>query len=228
MSSQKGIVHPDVLELGDLKSDKSNDHLNLAKTVKLSSKTNLADEELDSFHRESLKPELKTVVKWSNIEVEVSLRGETKKILDNISGQTSNLEIIAILGPSGAGKSTLLNTIAGRETNYKGSVKFYSNEKRIGLSQLCKFAYVPQVDQLSPYLTIRECLLFASKFKNPKGTNHGEKADCLIDSFSLNSVQHQYTANCSGGERKRLSISLEMINKVRFLKILNENLRKLI
>lgn len=109
------------------------------------------------------------------------------------------------------GKSTLLNTIAGRQMNYRGSVKFYSNEEKIG------FAYVPQIDQLSPYLTIKECLLYASKFKNPKGTNHGELTDTVIDSFNLNSAKHHYTTNCSGGERKRLSIALEMINKPKIL-----------
>lgn len=80
-------------------------YLNLAKAVKLSNKSTQTDEELKSLQHEPLRPQLKTVVKWSNIEVEVSSRGETKKILDNISGQTTNLEIMAILGPSGAGNS---------------------------------------------------------------------------------------------------------------------------
>lgn len=87
-------------------------------------------------------------------------------------------------------------------------MKFYSNDKKIG------FAYVPQSDQLSPYLTVEETLLFASKFKNPTGTNHKEEVEFVIDSFNLHTPQSYYTAKCSGGERKRLSIGVEMISKV--------------
>lgn len=177
---------------------------NLTKAVKSSSELTRNNEKSACFER---KDEVEIVVRWSNIEVTT----QTKKILDNISGQATNLEIVAILGPSGAGKSTLLNTIAGRTANYKGSVKFYSNEERIG------FAYVQQVDQLSPYLTVRESLLYASKFKNSEMTNHQEEVDSVIDSFNLNSVENHFTTRCSGGERKRLSIALEMISKPKIL-----------
>ena len=42
--------------------------------------------------------ELQTIVKWSNLQVEITVNGETKRILDNIGGQTTNLELSAILG----------------------------------------------------------------------------------------------------------------------------------
>ena len=101
--------------------------------------------------------------------------------------------------------------IAGQISSYNGSVKFYSTDKRIG------FAYVPQIDQLVPYLTTEESLLFASKFKNPAGTNHREEVEFVVDSFNLHAVQSQFTTNCSGGEKKRLSIGLEMISKPKIL-----------
>ena len=178
-----------------------------------SKRPELGDLELRKLNfRANNETEPKIVVRWSNLEVEASVRGETKKILDNLSGQATNLEIVAILGPSGAGKSTLLNTIAGRTANHKGSVKFYANEERIGT-----FAYVPQTDQLPPYLTVGESLLYASKFKNSRGTNHGQEAKCVIDSFNLNSVKNHFTTKCSGGERKRLSIALEIISRPKIL-----------
>lgn len=42
--------------------------------------------------------ELQTVVKWTNLEVKITVKGETKRILDNFSGQTTNLGLSAILG----------------------------------------------------------------------------------------------------------------------------------
>ena len=76
---------------------------------------------------------------------------------------------------------------------------------------------MPQADQLAPYMTVQESLLFSSKFKNPNGTDHKEEVKVLMDSFNLHSVQSQYTTKCSGGERKRLSIGLEMISKPKIL-----------
>ena len=167
--------------------------------------------------RRSVIPELETVIKWDNLELEVNAKGKMKKILDNVSGEVNNLEIMAILGPSGAGKSTLLNTIAGRVKNseYKGSVNFYSKDKCI------TFAYVPQVDQLSSYLTVKESLLFSSKLRNPSYTNHAEEVEYVLTAFNLWKAKNHYAFRCSGGERKRLSIGLEMISKPKIL-ILDE------
>lgn len=53
--------------------------------------------------RRSVVPELETVIRWEHLELEVNAKGKTKKILDDVSGEVNNLEIMAILGPSGAG-----------------------------------------------------------------------------------------------------------------------------
>lgn len=105
--------------------------------------------------------------------------------------------------------------IAGRIKNYNGSVSFYSKHKKL------TFAYVPQVDILAQYLTIKESLLFASKLKNPPGTNHEEEVNKVINAFNLSKCKNHYARVCSGGERKRLSIGLEMISKPSIL-ILDE------
>lgn len=106
----------------------------------------------------------------------------------------------------------MLNTIAGRtkSSDYTGSVNFYSKDKRI------TFAYVPQVDQLTPYLTVQESLLFSSKLKNTSYTNHAEEVEYVLTAFNLWKARNHYAYRCSGGERKRLSIGLEMISKVGF------------
>ena len=85
----------DALELDELDKPGSNENdFSLTKIVRMSSKATQTDGEF-LFQR---KPVLQTVVEWSNLEVKITAKGETKKILDNISGQTSNLEILAILG----------------------------------------------------------------------------------------------------------------------------------
>lgn len=87
-------------------------------------------------------------------------------------------------------------------------MNFYSKDKRI------TFAYVPQVDQLTPYLTVKESLLFSSKLRNSSDTNHVEEVEFVLTAFNLWKAKNHYSFRCSGGERKRLSIGLEMISKV--------------
>ena len=70
------------------------------------------------------------------------------------------------------------------------------------------------MDQLAPYLTVKESLLFASKFKNPTEVNHVREVEFVLAAFNLTAARGHYTSKCSGGERKRLSIGLEMISKV--------------
>ena len=88
----------DTLELNHLDKPRHESDFSLIKTVSLSSKATQTEAEFISFRHKSISPELQTVVEWSNLEVEITVKGETKKILSNISGQTSNLEILAILG----------------------------------------------------------------------------------------------------------------------------------
>lgn len=211
-------ISPDDQELDNLskvnnyKSDASIERPSFKARLKFKSdKGNYERAEALYSLRKSIKPELETVIKWRNLMVEVLVKGKTKKILDNVSGEVNNVEIQAILGPSGAGKTTLLNTIAGRIKEYNGSVDFYSKDKQI------TFAYVPQVDQLPTHLTVKESLLFSSRLRNAPGTNHSEEVEFVLTAFNLWNVRNNYASRCSGGERKRLSISLEMISKPNIL-----------
>lgn len=45
-----------------------------------------------------IEHELETVIKWENLEVEVNVKGQMKKILHNVNGEINNLQIMAILG----------------------------------------------------------------------------------------------------------------------------------
>lgn len=86
-------------------------------------------------------------------------------------------------------------------------MKIYSRNKRVA------FSYVPQDDQLADYLTVKESLLFASKYKNAPETDHKGEVERVLVSLNLYAAKDCYTSKCSGGERKRLSIGLEMISR---------------
>ena len=86
--------------------------------------------------------------------------GETD-ILNDLSIELLEKEIVSIIGPNGAGKSTLLKTIFGLLTPKKGSIKLRSDDIT-GLSPdrivLKGMGYVPQVENVFPSLTVHENL----------------------------------------------------------------------
>lgn len=54
------------------------------------------------------------LLQWTNLRVAVPSQQGQRLVLDEVSGQINNRQIICILGSSGSGKSTLLNCIAGK------------------------------------------------------------------------------------------------------------------
>ncbi|KAF8378593.1 hypothetical protein HHK36_029941 [Tetracentron sinense] len=143
-------------------------------------------------------------------------------LLDDISGQAVRGEIMAIIGPSGAGKSTFLDAIAGRiaRGSLKGSVSIDASP--VTTSYMKKVsAYVMQDDQLFPMLTVFETLMFAAEVRLPPSISRAEKRRRvyeLIEQLGLQSTTHTYIGDegrrgVSGGERRRVSIGIDIIHK---------------
>ncbi|KYM75696.1 ABC transporter G family member 13 [Atta colombica] len=138
-----------------------------------------------------------------------------KKILHNLTGHFEPGKVTVILGPSGAGKTTLLKIIAKRLINIKGTITINGVEqnKRMFCKKVC---YVPQQFDLLPFLTIRETLYIAARLK--LNVNQNEHAIHLVVNDIVKSLNLSYCLNTlanklSGGERKRLSIGVELITK---------------
>ncbi|KAE8124779.1 hypothetical protein FH972_019633 [Carpinus fangiana] len=118
-------------------------------------------------------------------------------------------EIMAIMGPSGAGKSTFLDALAGRiaQGSLAGSVKIDGKPVTTSYMKMVS-SYVMQDDQLFPMLTVFET--FMAEKKN--------RVYELLDQLGLQSVTQTYIGNeetrgVSGGERRRVSIGIDIIHK---------------
>ncbi|KAI5659907.1 hypothetical protein M9H77_28700 [Catharanthus roseus] len=147
---------------------------------------------------------------------------ETKILLNDVSGEASDGEILAVLGPSGSGKSTLIDTLANR-TVVKGSLKGTINLNGQNLdSNLLKIisAYVMQDDLLFPMLTVEETLMFAAELKLPRFLSKSKKkkrVEDLIDQLDLKNAVNTVIGDeghrgVSGGERRRVSIGIDIIH----------------
>ncbi|XP_015122195.1 ATP-binding cassette sub-family G member 4 [Diachasma alloeum] len=159
-----------------------------------------------------------TDIVFENISYRVGLglfRKDYKQILHGIHGRLPARQLIAIMGPSGAGKSTLLDILSGyRLTGISGNV--YVNGQTRDLDAFRRSsAYITQDDRLQPLLTVIENMRVAADLKLgtniPRQTKEQIIKEILV---TLGLFDHQATraSRLSGGQQKRLSIALELVN----------------
>ncbi|KAG2287589.1 hypothetical protein Bca52824_047193 [Brassica carinata] len=143
-----------------------------------------------------------------------------KTLLNDVSGEVCDGDVLAVLGASGAGKSTLIDALAGRVSSLRGTVTL--NGEKVLKSQLLKVisAYVMQDDLLFPMLTVKETLMFASEFRLPRSLSKSkkmERVEALIDKLGLRNAADTIIGDeghrgVSGGERRRVSIGADIIH----------------
>ncbi|OMP02252.1 ABC transporter-like protein [Corchorus olitorius] len=142
----------------------------------------------------------------------------TTSILNGISGVVRPGELLAMLGPSGSGKTTLLTALGGRLTaKFSGCITY--NGRALSSSMKRKTGFVAQDDVLYPHLTVLETLTYAALLKLPNKLSRSEKmeqAESIIAELGLTRCRNSIVGGpllrgVSGGERKRVSIGLEML-----------------
>ncbi|XP_022222436.2 ATP-binding cassette sub-family G member 1 [Drosophila obscura] len=142
-------------------------------------------------------------------------RSNAKTILKGVSGRLQSGELTAIMGPSGAGKSTLLNILSGYKTSsIEGSVTMNGAERNLSAFRKLS-AYIMQDNQLHGNLTVQEAMTVATNLKLSKKFTKPEKNSMIDDillTLSLSEHRNTMTRNLSGGQKKRLSIALELVS----------------
>ncbi len=129
------------------------------------------------------------------------------KILENVSFDVKQGEIVTILGSSGCGKSTILRAIASLEDGYKGDI--FINEECLlkdGKKQCHRdIGYIFQDYALFPHLNVKENIGFAL-YKMDKKTKD-KKVDELLKQFDLIEHKNKQIHELSGGQQQRVSIA---------------------
>ena len=133
-----------------------------------------------------------------------------KIVFENLNLEISSGEIISILGPSGCGKTTLLRIIAGLERQTAGVIKI-NNQIISDASQSLppekrNIGLVVQERALFPHLSVLKNVTFGIKGKK----NKEEIAASYLELFKVQSLQHKYPHEISGGEQQRVALARAM------------------
>ncbi|SNT19540.1 ABC-type multidrug transport system, ATPase component [Granulicella rosea] len=136
-------------------------------------------------------------------------------LLDDVSIVLKPNEFVGLLGPSGAGKSTLMDAMNGFRP-VEGQVRM--NERSLyQYPQLLRqlIGYLPQDDILHTRLTVRQCLTFSARLRMPSDHTAGEihaQVDKVLHTLRLTERGDKVIETLSGGERKRVSLGIELLS----------------
>ncbi|THG08100.1 hypothetical protein TEA_024626 [Camellia sinensis var. sinensis] len=164
---------------------------------------------------------------WKDMTVMVSLNrnGETQNVLEGLTGYAEPGSFTALMGPSGSGKSTMLDALSGRlASNAFLSGTILLNGRKANLS-FGTAAYVTQDDNLIGTLTVRETISYSAQLRLPDRMPWSEK-NTLIESTIIEMglqdcadtvIGNWHLRGISGGEKRRVSIALEILMRPRLL-----------
>ena len=143
--------------------------------------------------------------------------GGTIKLLDDVDLTVQPNEFVGLLGPSGAGKSTLMDALNGMRPASSGLVLVNSQDLYENLDSLKQsIGYVPQDDIIHRELTVYRTLYYVARLRLSRDVV-GHEVDQIInevmDVTGLSERRDVPVAQLSGGQRKRVSIAVELVTK---------------
>ncbi|KAG6422207.1 hypothetical protein SASPL_118772 [Salvia splendens] len=159
---------------------------------------------------------------WKDLTVKI---GKTHTILHQLSGYAEPGTFTALIGPSGSGKSTLLDALSGRlspDAFLSGSILLNGRKANLSFRTI---AYVTQDESLLGTLTVRETIAYSARIRLPDGMPLSDKSE-IVESTILEMglqdcadtvIGNWHLRGISGGERRRVSIALEILMRPKLL-----------
>lgn len=134
---------------------------------------------------------------------DVTLAYENTNIIEDISIELHDNELVCLLGASGGGKTTLFNVISGLKKPDKGKIMLNGRDVT---GQPGHISYMLQKDLLLPYRTIEDNVALPLLIKGEKKKEARRKAGELFEEFGLDGTQKKYPKQLSGGMRQRAAL----------------------
>lgn len=131
----------------------------------------------------------------NNISKTFFQKTKTLKVIDNLTLNVKQGEIVAIVGPSGGGKSTILNLIAGLMSPDSGTIEING-----------KVGYMFQHDLLFEWRTIIDNIMIGLEISKKIDNQDLEKATNLLKKYDLIEFKNMKPSELSGGMRQRIAL----------------------
>ncbi|KAF5860802.1 hypothetical protein ETB97_001022 [Aspergillus alliaceus] len=166
---------------------------------------------------------------WQDVCYDIKIKGEPRRILDNVDGWVKPGTCTALMGVSGAGKTTLLDVLATRVTMGVVSGEMLVDGRIRDQSFQRKTGYVQQQDLHLHTTTVREALRFSALLRQPGHVSRQEKLDYVEEVIKLLGMEAYADAvvgvpgeGLNVEQRKRLTIGVELAAKPQLLLFLDE------
>jgi putative ABC transport system ATP-binding protein len=151
------------------------------------------------------------MIRITQLSMSLAAGGRAVPILDNISLEIPDKQMVAIVGPSGSGKSTLLGLMAGLDRPTTGSIVLDGaelttmSESALARFRRAKIGYIFQSFHLIPTLTALENVAVPLELSGERGGD--ERAAELLASVGLADRLDHYPVQLSGGEQQRVAVA---------------------
>jgi len=143
-----------------------------------------------------------------------------RTVVNHVSVEVNQGEIVGLLGPNGAGKTTSFYMVVGLIKPDEGEV--FINEENITKLPMYKRAqlgigYLPQEASIFRKLSVEDNILAVLEMKGLKKAEQREKLETLLDEFRLHHVRKSNGDVLSGGERRRTEIARALAVDPKFI-----------
>ncbi|KAF2471821.1 ABC drug exporter AbcA [Lindgomyces ingoldianus] len=169
------------------------------------------------------------IFQWKDVCYDIKIKGQPRRILDNVDGWVKPGTLTALMGVSGAGKTTLLDCLATRTTMGVITGEMLVDGRPRDESFQRKTGYVQQQDLHLSTSTVREALIFSALLRQPAHVPRKEKEDYVEEVIKLLDMTEYADAvvgvpgeGLNVEQRKRLTIGVELAAKPALLLFLDE------
>ncbi len=144
-------------------------------------------------------------------------------ILNNISLEVKEKEIVSLVGPSGAGKTTLLSIMGTLDKPTSGRVLidgtdvFALGDKKLSSFRNSNIGFVFQFHHLLPEFTAIENIIVPALIKGEKQNEAEKKAKNLLERVGLAQRMHHKPTELSGGEQQRIAVARALMNNPKII-----------
>ncbi|KAJ5115109.1 hypothetical protein NUU61_000868 [Penicillium alfredii] len=190
--------------------------------------TQPTSDESDESGMAAIQPQT-DIFTWRDVSYDIEIKGEPRRLLDNVSGWVKPGTLTALMGVSGAGKTTLLDVLAHRTSMGVITGDMFVNGSGLDQSFQRKTGYVQQQDLHLDTSTVRESLRFSALLRQPASVSIQEKYDYVEDVIHMLKMEEFAEAivgvpgeGLNVEQRKLLTIGVELAAKPKLLLFLDE------